>query len=118
MARDASVTLPWADGNYTFRLGWAELIMLQEACDAGPFEILAHLSTTKWKIQEISHVIRCGLIGGGIEPAKALTLVQTYVEKRPPMENLVFAKGILSVGVHGAPDEKPGEADAAPAASE
>lgn len=113
MSRDASATLPWADGIYTFRLGWGELIMIQEACDVGPFELLTRLATGKWKVQDISHVIRCGLIGGGTDPAKALSLVQTYVEKRPPMENIVFAKGILAVGIQGAPDEKPGEADAA-----
>ncbi len=118
--RDASTTLPWADGNYTFRLGWGELIQLQEVCNAGPFEILKRLGIGTWRVQEISAVIRLALIGGGLEPAKALSLVQYYVEKRPPMENVVFAHGILSVGVQGAPDEAPGKAGAAqePKASE
>lgn len=114
MSRDASVTLLWADGKYVFHLDWGALIQLQEACNAGPYEILRRLNVGTWRIQEISHVIRLGLIGGGLEPAKALNLVEYYVEKRPPMENLVFAQGILTVGLQGAPDEPPGKPDAAP----
>jgi hypothetical protein len=91
--------------------------MLQEECDAGPFEILRRLSNGTWRVQEIAGVIRLGLIGGknnNIDPAAALKLVRSYVESRPPVENLVMARGILGVAVHGAPDEKPGEGDAAP----
>ena len=119
--RDAIATLKWADGTYTFRLGWGELIQLQEVCNAGPYEILKRLNLGTWKVQEISSVIRLGLIGGGLEPAKALNLVEFYVEGRPPLENLIFAQGILSVGLQGAPDEPPGKPDAAaepPQASE
>lgn len=112
MGRNAEISLPWADGDYTFRLGWKELIALQEACDAGPWEILNRLSNGKWRVQEISHTIRLGLIGGGTEPSRALELIRTYVEERPPAESLVFARGILGVAIQGAPDEKPGEADA------
>lgn len=111
MGRDASITLPWADGDYTFRLGWGELIELQEQCDAGPYVILNRLTTGQWKMQDISHVMRLGLIGGGIEPAKALVLIRNYVESRPPLENVMMARGILSLALQGAPDEKPGEAE-------
>jgi len=121
MGRDASVTLAWADGNYTFRLAWGELIELQEQCDAGPYVVLGRLSQGAWKMQDISETLRLGLIGGGVEPAKALTLVETYVKPRPPMENLQFARGVLSLALlgpppekNGEPGEKPGEAEAAP----
>lgn len=110
---DAQVTLKWANGRHTFRLGWGELIMLQEECNAGPFEILMRFSRGNWRVQEISNVIRLGLIGGGLPPAEALTLVEKYVEARPPLENLVFARGILGVAVQGNPDEQPGKDPAA-----
>lgn len=109
MSRDASITLDWADGMYTFRLAWGQLIELQEKCDAGPFVILQRLGTGAWRMQDISHTIRLGLIGGGAEPAKALTLVRDYVESRPPLENLMIARGVLGLALQGAPDEKPGE---------
>ena len=110
MSRDAAVTLAWADGDYTFRLAWGELIQLQEACDAGPFVILQRLTNMQWRMNDIRETIRLGLIGGGTEPGKALSLVRDYVEARPPMENVMFARGILGIALQGAPDEQPGEA--------
>lgn len=112
MSRDAKLgPLPWADGEYAFRLAWGQLIELQELCDAGPFVILDRLTRGTWKVGDISHTIRLGLIGGGTEPAQALKLVQRYVESRPPMENVMMARAILGVALQGAPDEKPGEAE-------
>jgi hypothetical protein len=113
MSRDAQITLPWADGDYVFRLGWGELELLQEACAAGPYVILNRLYEDSWKIGDISHTIRLGLVGGGMPPVDALKLVRQYVEKRPPMENIIFAKGILEAGLVGAPEEKVGEQEAA-----
>jgi hypothetical protein len=108
--------LPFADGDYEFALNWGELILLQEAVDAGPFAILQRLSSGEWRIEHISHVIRLGLIGAGTKPEKALQLVRSYVEARPPADSLPLAQGILFAGVQGAPDEPvgdaPGEAEA------
>lgn len=118
MSRDAKFTTDWADGTYTFRLAWGELITLQEECDAGPFEVLRRLSGGTWKMQDISTVVRLGLIGGGVTPEKALSLTRIYVEGRPPLENVPFARGILGIAIQGVPDEKPGEDDATPKESE
>lgn len=112
MARDAKIALPWADGDYTFRLGWGELEELQEKCDAGPYVVLNRLQSESWRIEDISESIRLGLIGGGVAPTEALKLVRRYVLNRPPAENLIFAQAILSAGVIGAPEEQLGETDA------
>lgn len=106
MSRDASVTLTWADEDHHFRLAFAQLILLQEATDCGPFALLQRLSDGTWKVQDISHVIRIGLIGGGLKPDAAIKLVRGYVEDRPPLENLLVAQAILSAGVMGAPEEE------------
>lgn len=113
MNRDGKIELAWADGDYAFRLGWGELEQLQEKCDAGPYVILQRLVTNTWNVGDISHTIRLGLIGGGLKPVEALTLVRDYVEKRPPLESLIFAKTILVVALMGAPEESVGEPDAA-----
>lgn len=110
MSRDGSLTMPFADGNYVFALRWAELIKLQEEVDAGPYIIATRLMNGMWRMSDISSTIRLGLIGGGLEPAKALRLVQEYVEARPPMETLALAQGVLGVALYGAQDEPPGEA--------
>lgn len=112
MSRDAALgPMPWADGDYRFRLGWGELIQLQEATDAGPFALLDRLAGKNWRVGDISHTIRLGLIGGGKTPEDALKLVRNYVESRPPAENVMLAYAILAAGVQGAPDEPPGEAE-------
>lgn len=113
MSRDAKIELTWADGDYTFRLGWGELEALEEACDAGPWVILERLFTKQCRVRDIVNVIRQGLIGGGMEPTAATKLVRTYVEKRPPVENLLFATVILQTAVQGVEDEPVGEQSAA-----
>lgn len=110
--------LEWADGTYEFALRWGELAELQDACDAGPFVVLARLASNQWRIEDIASTIRLGLIGGGTEPAKALKLVKTYVEGRPPAENVSLARGILETSIMGAPQDPPGEAPAPEAASD
>jgi hypothetical protein len=106
LSRDASIALDWADGTYTFRLGWGEIAKLQEACDAGPFVILERLNTRACRIEDISNVLRCGLIGGGMAPVEALKKTRAYVEARPPAENLLHAIAVLSAGCYGAPEEQ------------
>lgn len=109
MSRDATIELPFADGDYVFRLAWGELIKLQEACDAGPYVILDRLLTGRWKVEEISNIIRLGLIGGGMDVIPARKLVQSYVETRPPLEHLVIAQRVLGAGVVGTSEEVVGK---------
>lgn len=106
MSRDASITLDWADGTYQFRLAWGQLVELQEKVDAGPFVILQRLNSGGWRVQDISQVIRLGLVGGGMKQADALKLVRLHVEAFPPAENLMVAQAVLAAGLMGAPDEE------------
>ena len=113
MSRDASVSLDFADGTYTFRLAWGELEELQEKCDAGPYVVLERLHNRSWRIKDISETIRLGLVGGGLKPTEALTLIRRYVTDRPPLENLTLSQAVLAAGLVGAPEEKVGELEAA-----
>lgn len=110
--RNSSVTLPWADGDYTFRLAWGQLIELQEKTDCGPAYLLDKMWQNNWQVQHISEIIRLGLIGGGKTPSEALKLVRNYVEARPPLENLSLAQAILAISLQGAPEEEKGGAKA------
>lgn len=112
MARSASVTLDFADGPHHFRLAWGELGKLQEECDAGPLVVLGRLHDSTWRVKDISSVIRLGLVGGGMDPAKAIKLVRSWVEDRPPLENLPLAQAVLAAGCVGAPEEELGKAEA------
>jgi len=105
MSRDGRIDLDWADGAYSMRLGWGQLAELQEQCDAGPYVVLQRLHNGTWRVEDLSNVIRLGLIGGGMTPVDALKKVRLYVEARPPMESVLPAVGILSASLMGAPDE-------------
>lgn len=111
MARNAQVELDFGDGTYPFRLAWGQLIELQEKCDAGPYVILQRLINGQWRVEDLSNVIRLGLIGGGMTPVDALKKVRAYVEDRPPVESVLYAQAILSAGLMGADEEKLGEAE-------
>lgn len=113
MSRDARIDLDWADGTYAFRLAWGQLAELQEACNAGPYVVLGRVHDGSWRIEDISNVLRLGLIGGGMKPDDARKKVRTYVEDRPPLENLPYARAVLSAGLMGVADEPLGE-DGAP----
>lgn len=110
--RNSTITLQWADGDYTFRLAWGQLIELQEKTNCGPGYLLDQMWQNNWKVEHISQIIRLGLIGGGKTPSEALTLTRNYVESRPPMENLSLAQAILAISLQGAPEEEKGEAQA------
>lgn len=104
--RDASITEEFGDGEYKFRLGWKEWIELQEQTGVGPFALFRRLTNDNWKIKDISEVIRIALIGGGLTPKEAGSLIRNYVVNRPPMENHTLAQAIVLCGVFGAPKEE------------
>jgi hypothetical protein len=116
VSRSAAITRDWADGTYTFRLGWGQWELLQEACGCGPWYLQALFFNTALMVQNpdgvkelqpryVAEVIRAGLIGGGTEPSEALRKVRTYVHERPPRENFALAMEIIQAGLDGAPDE-------------
>ena len=105
MTRSAEVTFFWADDEHSFALKWGQLIELQEKCDAGPYVILERLAANAWRMEDISEIIRLGLIGGGMPPVPALKLVKRYVKDRPPVESVQPAQVILAAALVGAPEE-------------
>lgn len=113
--RDGSVMLPFADGEYRFRLGWGQLTELQEKCNSGPYIILNRLVTLEARTYDISETIRLGLIGGGQDPFTAITLVRRYVEERPISETIIIAQQIMAAAVVGAPEEEVEKKSEAPA---
>ena len=112
MSRSAKITLTFGDGDYEFALRWGELAELQERCDSGPYVVLQRLGSGAWRVEDLSNIVRLGLIGGGMKPEDALKKVRFYVEHRPPMETVPLAYAVLQAALLGAPDEPMGEAEA------
>lgn len=115
---DASCQLTWGDGEYRFRLPIGQIRELQDKTGAGPNVVLKRLIDGSWHVDDVREVIRLGLIGGGIEPTRAHTLVKRYVDERPLMENVQHAQAILIVALTGPlpVGDEPGKPD--PAKSE
>jgi hypothetical protein len=109
MSRDGSCEIAFNGRRTMFKLAWRELMKIQEACDAGPYVVLDRLLSGRWRLQDISEVIKWGLIGGGMPQAEALDLVESEVEGRRPLENLIIAQTVLGAGLVGAPEEDVGK---------
>ncbi len=106
MSRSCSIRLPFADGEYTFRILFGEAVALQDVCDAGPRWIYGRLIEGSFRPKDISETIRQGLLGAKEVPvAKIRRLIEQYVEKRPAFENLEIAQAILFAHLAGVPDE-------------
>lgn len=103
--RDARLERDFGDGRHTFRLGWGEMVKLQEETDHGPLLIAENLASADAKPEWAATVIRLGLIGGGMEPATALKMVRSYVEPYPLQPSARLAAEIALAGWQGAPDE-------------
>ena len=113
-ARNAEVETEFGDGRYTFRLGLGELEELQEKCDAGPGFILGRLMSPRmeWKLEDVRHTIRLGLIGGGMKSTEAFKLVERYIDERPAWaENAKLAQAILALAIFGLAEEEAEDPD-------
>lgn len=113
MARNAELTIEWADGEYKFRLGMGEIKKLQERTNRGPYNIFDRIQSREFKVEEIIETIRLGLIGGGTcvtstgmpDDARVRHLIKDYVEERPIIMSMFLAARILDAALAGVPDE-------------
>jgi len=117
MAKHGEVTLDWADGTYSFRLGLGEIEEIETKFDRSIFVIASALGERTARSTEISEILRIGLIGGGMAPPDALAKTRRYVDERPLEENRDTAYAVALAGllrVHGdeVEEEPPGEVGA------
>lgn len=115
---EAKVTLDWGDGTYSFRLTVNGLLELEEKCSAPFTEIYGRLTAGRYSISDLRETIRLGLIGGGLEPAKALPLIRRYVDERPKAESQKVAQVVLGATLFGFQVAPLGNQEAAPEAEE
>jgi tail tube GTA-gp10-like protein len=107
MSRDASIVLPFAASDFTFRLAIGQWQKLEEAVDCGPVILIDRLYNGQWKVNDIRETLRWGLIGGGMKPAKAAEMVRDFIEDgNPLLPNLLIAQRVAQAGWVGAPEEE------------
>lgn len=113
MSRHGDITLEWADGEYTFRLGIGEIRKLQERTDCGPYELFDRISTRKFKVDELRETVRLGLVGGGQckaangvpDDRRINRLIKDYVDERPIIPTMLLCAKILNAALAGSMDE-------------
>lgn len=121
-----SIDLAFADGEYTFRLGLAQIKLLQDKCGCGIGALYARVLRGRYlvdnvnvgitgeadfRIEDLHETIRQGLIGGGaglvdgevvaVTSIKASALVEGYVIGRPLKESWNLAAAVLMALVEG-----------------
>lgn len=110
MTRHA-IELRWVGGAHPFLLPLGALRALQEACNAGPMQILNGLRDGNWRVDWPLATIREGLIGGGMDAGAAKALVSQTAATHPLADLLVPAIYTLSHALVGVPDDPVGDAD-------
>ena len=126
MSRHGEIVRPLGGQDRTFRLGIGEWRKVQEACDAGPSELLARMAPPfqalrkgisfadlvgsgllgRWRIDDVRVVLFHALVGGGLAPDPAMALIRAWVDERPLLEPLPIAYQVVYASVCGAEDEE------------
>lgn len=111
MSRDATVHLVFAGDERTFKLGYANLLAIQDACNAGVFDIFDRLLSGRARAEDATEPVRIGLIGAGVDPKIAKRMVE---ENSFPLQEIsLVALAIIGVALQGDPREQVGKQDAA-----
>jgi hypothetical protein len=135
MSRSGEITLPWGDGERTFRLTVTDWEKVQEKCDAGPAEILSRLAPLftarsagidyrtiiangyigTWRVHDVREPLYRGLMRGeGLDPTAAGKVIRELVDERPLIESVVMAYQVVLASLVGAEDESPDDAEGEP----
>jgi hypothetical protein len=103
---NAGLRKSWADGTYTFRLGIGELNAVQ-ANRGAIYKVYSRLLSMETDLEDIRHVIRLSLIGGGQSPDTADRLFTDWVE-RPGRWNDArdLAQEVMHIALEGVADEE------------
>lgn len=117
MAANGEVELRWGDGEHKFNIAKLRCVLeLEEKCGCGFAEIYLRLTQGKWHYNDVRETLRLGLIGGGMLPDKAMTMINRYCDDVPFAENVLPAQVVIMaalVGVQGDNPEKKAEPDRA-----
>lgn len=110
MPANGQIELTWGDGDHVFNIAKiGQALELEEKCGAGIGTIITRLRAGTFFINDFRETIRLGLIGGGMEPPKAMQLVRRYVDARPWAESVLPAQAILTVAMVGVPGDDVGK---------
>jgi hypothetical protein len=116
MSAVGTITIIWRGGEHQFCLAKVgEIFALEDTCRAGIMEILRRLETESWRLNDVRETIRLGLIGGGMDPERAMLAVKLHVDGNPNglAPSVLIAHEVLRAAVVGVRDDPVGKQNAA-----
>jgi hypothetical protein len=114
LSRTGAVDLTWGDGDHTYRLAIGQLRELEEKTKLGPVELFQKMVKGAWRVDEVRHVLRIGLKGGGMPEPDAVAFVDRHIDEWPWFDTVAVALHVLTVAISGYPEDDPtaGKAEA------
>lgn len=96
----------FGDAEHQFCLNDAMIAELETITGSGIGTLFLRLVASQFHMGDLTAIIRLGLIGAGMNPEKALRLVQTYAVDRPLDEVFPLALDIVTARWSGKPDQE------------
>jgi hypothetical protein len=110
MSATGTRSIIWANGEDVFCLAKVGLILdLEDKCKAPFAVIMARLENGAWGLNDVRETIRLGLIGGGMNPEKAMAAVRNHVDENPLSHSVLVAYEVVRTVVFGVPDDPVGK---------
>jgi hypothetical protein len=112
MSATSTRAIIWANGEDQFCLAKVGLILdLEEKCKAPFAVIMARLESGAWGLNDVRETIRLGLIGGGMNPEKAMAAVKNHVDENPKglAHSVLVAYEVVRAVMFGIPDDPVGK---------
>ena len=97
----------FGDAEHVFALTDAMIIELERVTETGIGALYLRVTRANFTLADLGHVIRLGLIGGGLKPERAHALCAAYAADRPLEEIYPLALNILDARWSGTPKEDP-----------
>ncbi len=95
----------FGDAEYDFRITPTLVIELEHKTGAGIGALCSRVFAKQFALSDIHETIRVALIGGGIAPDRAASLIASYAINRPLSETYPLAVAILDDLWFGQPNE-------------
>lgn len=102
---DTKITRPFGGREREFCLTYEHAHMYEITKRKSLYGTLQDLLNSNWRVDHISEVIRLALLGGGADEYEVITLVDTYVHRRPLTEGAELATAILNATFFGVSNE-------------
>lgn len=114
MARSITLRRPLAGIERSFKLRFAEIEQLEQACGAGIGEIWQRMARLAFRAADIRHTVRLGLQGAGLDEPRATAIAAALFDEAPLMEHAQLALDIVAAALEGAEPEKREGAESPP----